>query len=109
MADEESTALRRKLLKLDKNELARKCKRKHLGANGSKMDMVDRLIDYNEKNGGVSGGREGSKKNKEGGGKGKGEGGRSGGGGGGGGRTGGGGGGRKEWWSIRWKRRLKEK
>eukprot|EP01084_Bolivina_argentea_P316913 549424_1 len=62
---DESRILRKKLLKLDKNELARKCKKKSLASNGSKMDMVDRLIAYNEENGGVTGAREGSNKNKK--------------------------------------------
>eukprot|EP01084_Bolivina_argentea_P023843 44533_1 len=77
-------ALRKKLLKLDKNEVARKCKKKHLSTMGTKGDMVDRLVEYDEEHGGVTGAREGSNKKKK-----KSTGGGGGGGGGRGGRSGG--------------------
>ena len=38
------TATRKELLKLSKKELIKKCKEKNIAINGSKSDMIDRLI-----------------------------------------------------------------
>eukprot|EP01084_Bolivina_argentea_P177123 306373_1 len=52
MASEEQRDLKKELLKKDKLELVKLLKKKNQPTNGSKADMVDRLLQHDEKTGG---------------------------------------------------------
>ena len=52
MADENALNFKKGLLKKDKLELVKILKSKNQPTNGSKADLVDRILAYDEKNGG---------------------------------------------------------
>eukprot|EP01084_Bolivina_argentea_P040005 73914_1 len=49
-----SVMLRKELLKLEKKDLARKCTGHNVSVGGTKADMANRLLAFNEKHGGVT-------------------------------------------------------
>ena len=62
---EESLVLRKNLMKLEKPALIKKCRKYNLSERGSKGEIVDRLVEYNEMNGGVTDSNEKRRKNSK--------------------------------------------